>query len=131
MKPLHLPSGPSRYQTKSLPKAPGGPSFISINQPFYHSARTILLEPVINMPSPPETYYVTSPTPHVPNSPLPVLIYRSALPEDPDAETTRSHIESNDWLQGGVFKTYTAHHFHSVTHECYAVFRGSSKLFIG
>lgn len=68
------------------------------------------------MPSPPETYYITSPTPHVPNSPLPVLVYRSALPGDPDAETTRSHIEPNDWLPGGVFKTYTAHHFHSVTH---------------
>ena len=83
------------------------------------------------MPSPPEAHYITSPTPRVPNSPLPVLIYRSALPEEPDAVTTRSYIESNDWLQGGVFKTYSAHHFHSVTHECYAVFKGSSRLLLG
>lgn len=83
------------------------------------------------MSSPPETYYITSPTPHVPNSPLPVLIYRSGLPESPDADTTRSSIERNDWLQGGIFKAYTAHHFHSVTHECYAVFKGSSKLLLG
>jgi len=30
-----------------------------------------------------------------------------------------------------VFKTYRAHHFHSVTHECYAVFRGRSELLLG
>ncbi|KAI9824620.1 MAG: hypothetical protein M1832_001710 [Thelocarpon impressellum] len=79
-------------------------------------------------PSPPETYFFR-PTPHVPNSPLPVLIYRSALPSDADG--CRAFVEANGWDQGGSFKTYTAHHFHSVTHECYAVFKGSSRLLLG
>ena len=87
------------------------------------------------MPSVPETYYFT-PTPHVPNSPLPVLIYRSALSAPPNgqplcAASTRECLEKNGWEQGGVFKTYRAHHFHSVTHEAYAVFKGSSRLLLG
>lgn len=79
----------------------------------------------------PETYFLTTPTPYVPNSPYPVLIYRDALPPNPTPSSTREAIEKNQWLQGGVFKTYKAHHFHSVTHECYAVFKGSSRLLLG
>jgi len=82
-------------------------------------------------PSTPECYYLKKSTAHVPNSPLPVLVYRNVLPSEPTAETTRDAIEPNDWLQGGVFKHYPAHHFHSVTHECYAVFKGSSRLLLG
>lgn len=78
----------------------------------------------------PEAYYF-KPTQHVPNSPLPVLVYRAVLPEKPTADSTRDTIEPNRWLQGGVFKTYKTHHFHSVTHECYAVFRGRSRLLLG
>ncbi|KAI9746763.1 MAG: hypothetical protein M4579_007604, partial [Chaenotheca gracillima] len=90
------------------------------------------------MPSshpPPPEQYLFSPTPHVPNSPLPVLLYRSVLKptgtEDLTAASVRDQIEPNGWIQGGVFKTFRAHHFHSVTHECYAVFRGSSRLLLG
>jgi len=79
----------------------------------------------------PEQHYIKSSTPHVPNSPLPVLIYRSALPLNPTPELTCLTIEPNDWLKGGVFKHYGAHHFHSVTHECYAVFKGHSRLLLG
>lgn len=81
----------------------------------------------------PETYYL-EPTPHVPNSKLPVLIYRSVLSSsdsEPSPESTKSQIESNHWLVGGQWKAYTAAHFHSVTHECYAVFRGRSVLRLG
>jgi uncharacterized protein YjlB len=78
----------------------------------------------------PEAYYF-APTLHVPNSKLPALIYRKVLPPDPTASNTREMIERNNWLQGGVFKTYRAHHFHSVTHECYAVFKGKSRLLLG
>ncbi|KAI9842081.1 MAG: hypothetical protein M1837_007506 [Sclerophora amabilis] len=89
--------------------------------------------------------YTFEPTPHVPNSPLPVLIYRAALllegdhPNDetddsfrqPSPSSVRDLIERNGWIQGGVFKTFWSHHFHSVTHECYAVFKGESKLLLG
>ncbi|KAF8856392.1 hypothetical protein BDZ45DRAFT_594300 [Acephala macrosclerotiorum] len=81
--------------------------------------------------SPPETYFLQRPTPHVPNSPLPVLIYRSALPINPTPESICELIEPNNWLKGGVFKHYPAHHFHSLTHECYAVFKGHSRLLLG
>lgn len=81
-------------------------------------------------PPTPEAYCL-SPTPHVPNSPLPALVYRNVLGPSPTADSTRQVIEKNQWLQGGVFKTYSAHHFHSVTHECYAVFKGSSRLLLG
>jgi uncharacterized protein YjlB len=79
----------------------------------------------------PEQYFIRNSTPHVPNSSLPVLIYRSALPPDPDPDSVCATIEPNDWLKGGVFKHYPAHHFHSVTHECYAVFKGRSRLLLG
>lgn len=82
----------------------------------------------------PETYFCT-PTPHVPNSPLPVLVYRSVLLSAPgrelSAETARATLEQNQWLQGGVFGHYPAHHYHSVTHECYAVFSGRSRFLLG
>ena len=83
------------------------------------------------MSSLPETYCF-APTAHVPNSTFPVLIYREVLsPSDATALKFRDALEKNHWKQGGVFKTFKAHHFHSVTHECYAVFSGSSRLLLG
>lgn len=83
------------------------------------------------MSSTPETYYF-KPTVHVPNSKLPVLIYRTVLePKNVAASRFQEKLENNHWVQGGVFRTFTAHHFHSVTHECYAVFSGSTRLLLG
>lgn len=82
-------------------------------------------------PKQPEAYYVVDPTPYVPNSHLPVLIYRSCFPAQASEGAVRQAIEANHWYQGGVFKHYPAHHFHSVTHECYAVFKGRSSLLLG
>ena len=81
--------------------------------------------------SPPETYLITRSTPHVPNSRFPVLVYRSILTTNPTPESICAAIEPNDWIRGGVFKHYPAHHFHSVTHELYAVFKGHSRLLLG
>jgi uncharacterized protein YjlB len=78
----------------------------------------------------PEEYYLT-PTPYVPNSRLPALVYRDVLPPNPTPESTKEALEKNLWIRGGQFKTYWGHHFHSVTHECYAVFQGSSRLLLG
>ncbi|CZT04318.1 uncharacterized protein RAG0_10818 [Rhynchosporium agropyri] len=79
----------------------------------------------------PEQYSIRTSTSHVPNSPLPVLVYRAALPANPTPESTYARIEPNKWLKGGIFKHCGAHHFHSVTHECYAVFKGHSRLLLG
>jgi mannose-6-phosphate isomerase-like protein (cupin superfamily) len=96
-----------------------------------YSSRTHPTMPSAIMISPPETYFLTKPTPHVPNSPLPVLVYRSVIPVNPTPETICAAIEPKDWIKGGVFKHYPAHHFHSVTHELYAVFKGHSRLLLG
>lgn len=83
-------------------------------------------------PVSPETYYLV-PTSHVPNSHLPVLVYRSVLSASSSLtpQSIKSQIEPNHWLIGGQWKAYGAAHFHSVTHECYAVFSGSSRIRLG
>ncbi|GAB7353934.1 hypothetical protein MBLNU459_g4541t2 [Dothideomycetes sp. NU459] len=78
----------------------------------------------------PETYSLT-PTLFVPNSVLPVLVYRNVLPLPHDQRSAKQALEKNGWIQGGVFAHYPTHHYHSVTHECYAVFRGSSHFLLG
>ncbi|KAH6972347.1 hypothetical protein BKA56DRAFT_635379 [Ilyonectria sp. MPI-CAGE-AT-0026] len=75
--------------------------------------------------------YRFSQTPFVPNSRLPVLIYRNVLPQPHQEETAKQFLENNQWLRGGTFGAFSRHHFHPNTHECYAVFQGSSTLLIG
>ncbi|KAJ2905769.1 hypothetical protein MKZ38_004446 [Zalerion maritima] len=70
------------------------------------------------------------PTPHVPNSRFPVLVYRNVLCGfAPDRILEAIH--ANGWKKGGQWKTYKTAHFHSNTHECYAVLQGSSTLLLG
>lgn len=78
----------------------------------------------------PETYTL-DPNEHVPNSALPVLVYRNVLPLPHDYISAKNALERNDWIQGGVFGHYPAHHYHSVTHECYAVFKGDTRFLLG
>ena len=80
--------------------------------------------------SKPEKYYISKSTPYVPNSILPVLIYRSVLPTDPTSESTCATMEPNGWDSGGVYKHYPTVYFHSLMHECYAFFKGHSKLLL-
>jgi uncharacterized protein YjlB len=85
------------------------------------------------MPTTPESY-VIPPTPHVPNSHLPVLVYRNALP-DTSPDGILSLIEPNKWIKGGQWKgsltSIGTPHFHSNTHECYAVISGKTKYLLG
>lgn len=77
----------------------------------------------------PETFWV-KPTPHSPNSALPVVVYRKAL-SDTSPENILTSIERNGWLKGGHWKTFKVPHFHSNTHECYGIVRGSSTYQLG
>jgi uncharacterized protein YjlB len=77
----------------------------------------------------PEQYFLR-PTPHVPNSRLPFLVYRGALKGKSTAEM-KKHIEANKWLKGGQWKTYKIAHFHTNTHECYAVLSGETLYQVG
>jgi uncharacterized protein YjlB len=82
------------------------------------------------MQTEPETYYLRT-TRFVPNSKLPVLLYHGVLGNSPTPESIRSLIEPNKWIRGGQWKTYPTAHFHSVSHECYAVFQGKSTFRLG
>ncbi|OJD40316.1 cupin domain protein [Diplodia corticola] len=78
----------------------------------------------------PETFWI-NPTPSVPNSPLPIIVYRRALLDDHSPDTILSTIEPNGWYKGGQWKTFKKAHFHANTHECYGILRGSSVYMLG
>lgn len=84
--------------------------------------------------------YTLPPTPYVPNSPLPVLVYRNALPTPVTETSTQRFIEGNGWerqvckppsivlclqridaSQGPVFPAIPKRHFHPNVHECYGI----------
>ncbi|KAF1809885.1 hypothetical protein P152DRAFT_402384 [Eremomyces bilateralis CBS 781.70] len=71
-----------------------------------------------------------NPTPHVPNSHLPVLFYRSVF-ENVNEEAIRTAIEKHGWMKGGQWGTYKVPHFHTTTHECYAVLKGKCSYGLG
>lgn len=65
----------------------------------------------------------------IPNSPLPLLVYRSALPADPVAiERT---FAQNRWPPAWRNGVHPYHHFHSNTHEALGVARGSATVLFG
>ncbi|ORY04113.1 hypothetical protein BCR34DRAFT_604965 [Clohesyomyces aquaticus] len=74
--------------------------------------------------------HLLAPTAHVPNSRLPVLVYRGVL-QGFSAEDMLELIESNDWIKGGQWKAYGVAHFHSNVHECYADIKGQSTYELG
>ena len=78
----------------------------------------------------PETYTL-QPTKFVPNSNLPVLVYRQVLPTPADVESTVQFLESHMWEKRGVWGMIKTHHYHSITHECYGIFQGASTLHLG
>lgn len=78
----------------------------------------------------PEIYW-TRPTTRVPNSKLPVLVYRDVLPRELSLASIETALQANDWIKGGVFKHYPTHHFHSNCHECYAAISGSTRCLYG
>lgn len=75
------------------------------------------------------------PNGRVPNSRLPVLIYRAAIKADGSADLTdvveatfRRHDWLNNWREPAVYDYY---HYHSTTHEVLGIARGYSLLRLG
>lgn len=64
-----------------------------------------------------------------PNSRLPLLVYRRALPADPAAieQAFAAHGWSGGWRNG----IYPFHHFHSTAHEVLGIARGSAEVTFG
>ncbi|KAK2612593.1 hypothetical protein QQS21_001365 [Conoideocrella luteorostrata] len=78
---------------------------------------------------PPELH-VVAPTPHVPNSKLPVMLYRKAFLKVSYDEMIKV-IEGNGWAKGSHWGVYPTAHFHSNSHECYAIIRGKGTYVLG
>jgi uncharacterized protein YjlB len=69
----------------------------------------------------------------VPNSRLPVILYRGAM--TPDAADPASAFErrfaANDWTNGWRSSVYPFHHYHSTSHEVLGIAQGHATLRLG
>ncbi len=72
----------------------------------------------------------------IPNSRLPLLLYRQALPAviggagDP-AALCEARLAANDWTGTWRSTVFPFHHYHSTSHEVLAIYRGSGTLQLG
>ncbi|KAL7272799.1 hypothetical protein RUND412_004374 [Rhizina undulata] len=78
----------------------------------------------------PETYLLP-PTAEIPNSPYPLLHYRSVFPPPVRAETISRHFDHNSWPAQWQSNMYHQSHYHSTTHEALGITRGSARLRFG
>lgn len=69
----------------------------------------------------------------VPNSRLPVIIYRDAIePDDQDpARAFERKFAENDWRGSWRWSIFTFHHYHSTSHEVLGVAVGRATLRLG
>jgi uncharacterized protein YjlB len=65
----------------------------------------------------------------IPNSRLPLLVYRDAVPADPAA--IERIFAANRWPPAWRNGVYEFHHFHSVAHEVLGVARGEVSVLFG
>jgi uncharacterized protein YjlB len=65
----------------------------------------------------------------IPNSNLPLLVYRAAVPADPAA--IERLFEANDWPPAWRDGVHPFHHFHSTAHEVLGVARGEASVLFG
>lgn len=66
----------------------------------------------------------------IPNSRLPVVIYKGAL-SHASAETMERLFDENGWPSAWRYGVYDYHHYHSTTHECLGVAAGTARLHLG
>lgn len=66
----------------------------------------------------------------IPNSELPVLIYRGALGEV-SAPACRELFAGNGWTNSWVDGVYAFHHYHSTAHEVLGVVAGNARITLG
>jgi uncharacterized protein YjlB len=67
-----------------------------------------------------------------PNSTLPLVVYRGALPEERDrAATCEALFARNNWPHSWRNGIYPYHHYHSTAHEVLGIARGSARVRLG
>ena len=79
-------------------------------------------------PSDPETFVFVDDG-RIPNSRLPLLVYRNAVAADPAA--IERCFAAHDWSGGWRNGIYAFHHFHSTAHEVLGIARGSAEVRFG
>lgn len=67
----------------------------------------------------------------IPNSQLPLLLYRKILDTPVDSDQLEQLLKSNNWTNGWRYGIYSYHHYHSNTHEVLAVTNGHAQLELG
>ncbi|MDN3690492.1 cupin domain-containing protein [Cyclobacterium jeungdonense] len=69
----------------------------------------------------------------IPNSALPLLLYRSILEEKGEqaARWLEEKFTSNNWTNSWRWGVYDFHHYHSNTHEVLGVFNGEALILLG
>jgi uncharacterized protein YjlB len=65
----------------------------------------------------------------IPNSSLPLLVYRAAITPDPSAIEQR--FAANHWPPAWRAGVHPFHHFHANTHEALGVARGEATVLFG
>lgn len=72
-----------------------------------------------------------APSGRVPNSPLPVLVHRGALPAEAGEEAHEALFARNGWSNAWRNGVFPFHHFHSTSHEVLGVCGGRATLRLG
>ncbi|NMH28257.1 cupin domain-containing protein [Flavobacterium silvaticum] len=68
----------------------------------------------------------------IPNSKLPLLIYRGVFLEDKaDADAMIAHFKNYGWRNAWKNGVYDYHHYHSITHEVIGIYQGYATLQFG
>ena len=79
------------------------------------------------MPEPEQFHFADDGT--IPNSRLPLLVYRAVLPADPAA--MERAFAANDWSGGWRNGIFPFHHFHSTAHEVLGIAAGRARVMFG
>jgi uncharacterized protein YjlB len=67
----------------------------------------------------------------IPNSPLPVILYRDALARDADPAAYEELFARHGWLGAWRDGIFDFHHFHSTSHEVLGIARGTADVVLG
>lgn len=67
----------------------------------------------------------------IPNSALPVMIYRGALEPDAGAGAHEELFARNGWLGAWRDGIFSFHHFHSTAHEVLGIAAGTANVILG
>jgi uncharacterized protein YjlB len=101
-------------------------SLVSLSSIFYLNDKAMSTEN-----SRPDKFYFRDDG-KIPNSKLPLLIYRNGFSESSrSAKTAKERFASNNWTNSWDNGVYPFHHYHSTSHEVLGVYGGWALLHLG